>query len=101
MYSIPTEIPPVENLMAVDKCTNVTASWNITERHCEGLSYNVILMSSDSVTLGPFITNDTNYTFTGVETLNGDLSVNVFGFNRDILGSSLTVPVTTTVSPEG
>ena len=86
----PTEIPPVENLMAVDNCTTVTASWSITEGSCRGLSYNVTLTSSDGV-LGPFTTNDTAYNFTNVETLNGMLNVTVYAFNEKGRGVSVTV----------
>ena len=39
-------IPAAENLIAVDSCTSVTVSWNITDEiSCEDLSYNVSLIS--------------------------------------------------------
>ena len=39
-------IPVEENLMAVDNCTSVTVSWDITDEvYCEDLSYNVSLIS--------------------------------------------------------
>ena len=56
--------------MAVDNCTSVTVSWDITdEGSCKDLSYNVSLTSfDDDVILQSVITNDTSHTFTGVET---------------------------------
>ena len=103
-YNIPIEIPPVENLTVVDKCANVTASWNITERHCEGLSYSVTLSSvSDGVILEQFITNDTTHTFTDtdIKAQNGNLRVNVFGFNRNVIGNNSTVTATIGISKDG
>ena len=88
-FANPIEIPTVENLMAVDKCTNVTASWSITEGSCRGLSYNVTLTTFDDV-LGPFTTNNTAYNFTDVETLNGMFNVTVFAFNENARGVSVT-----------
>ena len=96
----PIEIPPVENLTAVDKCTNVTASWSITEGPCRGLSYNVTLTSSDGV-LGPFTTNDTTYNFTNVETLNGMFNVTVFAFNENTRGVNVTVTTVNSILSYG
>ena len=90
VYSI--EIPPVENLTAVDSCTSVTVSWDITdEGSCKDLSYNVLLTSlDDGVILQSMITNDTSHTFTGVETSNELFSVNVSTFNENTRGLSRT-----------
>ena len=65
------------------------------------MSYNVTLSSSDGVTLGPFTTNDANYTFTGVDTINGTISVNVFAFNDNARGGNVTETAVTDVSPSG
>ena len=77
--TIPIGIPPVENLMAVDNCTSVIVSWDITdEGSCKDLSYNVLLTSlDDGVILQSMMTNDTSYNFTGVEASNEMFSVNV------------------------
>ena len=87
-FANPIEIPPVENLTAVDKCTNVTASWSITKGSCRG-SYNVTLTTFDDVR-GPFTTNDTTYNFTNAETLNGMFNVTVFAFNENTRGVNVT-----------
>ena len=94
-------IPPVGNLIVADQCTNVTASWVNTEGRCRDLSYNVTLSSSDGVTLGPFTTSDTNYTFTGLDTINGTISVNIFAFNDNAMGSHVTITAVADVSPSG
>ena len=65
------------------------------------MSYNVTLSSSNGVTLGPFTTNDTAYNFTGVDTINGNISVGVFAFNDNIIGSDVTETAVTNVSPNG
>ena len=65
------------------------------------MSYNVTLSSSDGVTLGPFTTNDTNYTFTGVDTVNGNITVDLFAFNDNARGSDVTVTAVFNVSPSG
>ena len=65
-------------MTVVDSFSAVTASWDISEGPCRDLSYNVTLSLSDGVTLEPITTNDTNYTFTGVDTINGNISVDVF-----------------------
>ena len=96
---IPIEIPLVVNVRVVDQCTSVTASWN--EGPCRDLSYNVTLSSSDDVTLGPFTTNDSNYNFTGVDTINGDISVDVFTFNDNARGGNVTKTAVVDVSPSG
>ena len=88
---IPTEIPPVENLMVTDQCTTITASWDVTEGSCTDLSYDVTLLLSDAVTLqGPFTTNDTVYNFSDVETLNGIFNVSVVPINGNARGTSVT-----------
>ena len=86
---VTTEIPPVEDLIAIDNCTTVTASWSFTEGPCRGLSYNVTLTSSDGV-LGPFTTSDATYNFTNVETLNGMFNITVYAFNENARGTSVT-----------
>ena len=91
---------PVENLMVVDKCTTVTASWSITEGSCRGLSYNVTLTSSDGV-LGPFTTNDTVYNFTNVEMLNEMFNITVFSFDKSIRGNSVTVLAVSGILSDG
>ena len=91
--TIPIAIPPVENLMAVDNCTSVTVSWDITdEGTSKDLSYNVLLTSLDyGVILQSMMTNDTSHTFTGVETSNELFSVNVSVLNGNARGPSRTV----------
>ena len=86
-------MPPVDNLTTVDNCTSVTIIWDITdEGPCKDLSYNVSLTSlDDDVIPQSVITNDTNHTFTGVETANEMFSVNVFVFNENARGPSRTV----------
>ena len=86
-------IPPVENLMAVDNCTSVTVSWDITdEGSCKDLLYNVSLTSrDDGVILQSIIGNDTSHTFTGVEGINEMFSVSVSTFNENTRGPSHTV----------
>ena len=98
-----TGIPAIENLMAVDNCTSVTVSWNITdEGPCKNLSYNESLISrDDGVTLQSNITDATNYTFTGVETSNELFNVSVTAFNENATGSSRTVTVDVHVSLNG
>ena len=77
--------------MVTDQCTTIRASWDITEGSCTGLSYNVTLLSSDSIILqGPFITNDTVYSFTDVEILNGIFNVRVVPINGNARGASVT-----------
>ena len=90
MY-IPIGIPPIENLMAVDNCTSVTVSWDITnEGTCRDLSYNVLLTSlDDGVILQSIITSDTSHTFS-VEPSNKLFSVNVSTFNENARGPSCT-----------
>ena len=95
---IPTEIPLVVNVRVVDQCITVTASWN--EGPCRDLSYNVTLSSSDGVTLGPFITNDPAYSFTG-DKINGNISVDVFAFNDNARGTCVTKTAVVDVSPSG
>ena len=87
-----TEIPAVQNLMAVDNCTSVTVSWNITdEGPCIDLSYNVSLISrDDGVTLQSITTDATSHTFTGVETSNEMFNVSVTALNGNATGSSRT-----------
>ena len=91
VYCIPIGIPPVENLMAVDNCTSVTVSWDITdEGSCKDLSYNVSLTSlDDGVILQSMITNDTSHTFS-VETSNELFSVSVSALNRNTSRHSRT-----------
>ena len=86
------EIPPAENLMAVDNCTSVTVNWTIIdEGFCEDLSYNVSLISrDDGVTLQSITTIATNHTFTGVETSNEMFNVTVIAFNENATGSNRT-----------
>ena len=77
--------------MVTDQCTTIRASWDITEGSCTNLSYNVTLLSSDGVILqGPFITNDTVYDFTDVETLIGIFHVTVVPINGNSRGASVT-----------
>ena len=93
-------IPSIGNLSVADRCTNVTASWDISEL-CRDLSYNVTLSSSDGFTLGPFTTNDTNYNFTGVDAINGAISVCSVAFNDNARGSDATETADIDVSPNG
>ena len=91
IFVIPTEIPPVENLMVVVQCTTIRASWDITEGTCTNLSYDVTLLSSDGVILqGPFTTNDTVYDFTDVEAFNGNFNVTVAPMNDNARGATFT-----------
>ena len=102
MLYIIIEIPPVENLMVTDQCTTIRASWDITEGSCTHLSYDVTLLSSDGVILqGPFITSDTVYDFTNVETLNGIFNVTVVPINGNARGANATETAVISVSPDG
>ena len=90
--------------MAVDNCTSVTVSWDITdEGSCKDLSYNVLLTSlDDDVILQSVITNDnTSHTFTGVETANEMFSVSVSAFNGNARGPSHTATAVVHASPNG
>ena len=89
--------------MAVDNCTSVTISWDITdEGSCRDLSYNVLLTSlDDDVILQSVITNETSHTFTGVETSNEMFSVNVSAFNENARGPGHTVTANVNVLPNG
>ena len=89
--------------MAVDNCTSVTVSWDITdEGSCKDLSYNVSLTSlDDDVILQSVITNDTSHTFTGVETSNELFSVRVNAFNGNARGPSHITTANVHVSPNG
>ena len=87
------EIVPVESLLAIDQCTNVQASWNISGGYCAGISYDysVTITSSDGAILqGPFTTNDTTYNFMKTEMLNGTFNVTVFAFIGSVMGGSAT-----------
>ena len=85
------EIPPVENLTAVDNCTSVTVSWDVTdEGPCKDLSYNVLLISLDGDILQSNITNDASHTFTDVEPSNELFRVNVTALNGNTRGPSRT-----------
>ena len=76
--------------MAVDNCTSVTVSWNVTDRPCRNLSYNVSLTShDDGVILQSLITNNTSHTFS-VEPSNELFSVSVSTFNENATGPSRT-----------
>ena len=99
--TIPIGIPAIVNLRVADRCTSVTASWDNTGEPCRDLSYNVTLSSSDGVTLGPFTTNDTAYNFTGVDKINGNISVGTFAFNDNARGSNVTETAVIDVSPSG
>ena len=80
-------IPPVENLTAVDNCTSVTVSWDITdEGSCKNLSY---IVSLDDGAMQSMMTNDTSHTFS-VETSNELFSVDVSAINGKATGPSCT-----------
>ena len=102
-YILAIGIQPVNNLMALDNCTSITVSWDITdEGSCKDLSYNVLLTSlDDGVILQSVITTDTSHTFTGVETANEMFSVNVSALNGDVRGPSHTVTAVVRASPNG
>ena len=89
--------------MAVDNCTSVTVSWDITdEGSCKDLSYTVLLTShDDGVILQSMITNDTSHIFTGVEASNKMFRVNVSTLNANARGLSRTVTANVHVSPNG
>ena len=77
----------VENLMAVDNCTSVTVSWNITDEvSCKDLSY---IVSLDDGAMQSIMTNDTSLTFS-VETSNELFSVSVSALNENATGPSRT-----------
>ena len=88
--------------MAVDNCTSVTVSWDITdEGSCNDLSYNVLLTSlDDGVILQSMITNDTSHTFS-VEASNEMFRANVSALNENARGLSRTVTANVHVSPNG
>ena len=93
-------ITPVENLMAVDNCTSVTVSWNMTnEGSCKDLSYNVSLILR--VTLQSIITDATSHTFRGVMTSNEMFNVSVTAFNENASGSSRISTADVRVSSNG
>ena len=89
--------------MAVDNCTSVTVSWDITDEvSCKDLSYNILLTSrDDGVILQSVMSNDTSHTFTGVETRNEMFRVNVSALNENARGLSRTVTANVHVSPNG
>ena len=89
--------------MAVDNCTSVTISWDITdEGSCKHLSYNVSLTSlDDGVILQSMMTNDTSHTITGVEASNEMFRVNVSALNGNARGPSRTSTANVHVSPNG
>ena len=85
--------------MAVDHCTSVTVSWDITdEGSCKDLSYNVSL--DDGVILQSMITNDTSHTFS-VEASNRKFRVNVSALNENARGPSRTVTADVRALPNG
>ena len=88
-------IPAIDNLSITDRCTSVTASWDISEGPCSDLSYNITLSSSDGVTLGPVTTNDTAYNFNRTDE---SISVDVFAFNENAIRGDVAV---IDVSPNG
>ena len=105
-YTVSTHyigIPPVVTLMAVDNCTSVTVSWNIThEGSCKDLSYDVSLIShGDGVILQSITTDTTSHTFTGVETSNEMFNVNVTAFTQNARGPSRTATADVRVSSNG
>ena len=65
------------------------------------MSYNVTLSSSDGVILGPFTTSDTAYNFTGVDTINGNITVDVYALNDNARGGDVTETAVIDVSPSG
>ena len=90
--------------MAVDNCTSVTVSWDITdEGSCKDLSYNVLLTSLDDdvILQSVIITSDTSHTFTGVEISNEMFSVGINAFNENARGPSRTAIAVVHVSPNG
>ena len=100
--SLLIEIPTIENLTVVDQCATIRASWDITEGSCTDLSYNVILSSSDGVTLqGPFTTNNTVHTFTNVDTFNETITVSIVPISGNVKGVSVIGAAVTDVSPDG
>ena len=101
-FIIPIEIPPVENLVVVDHCTTIRASWDITEGSCPDLLYNVTLLSSvDGILQGPFITIYTFYTFNNTETLTGNFTVNVTPINGNARGAVSTNSAVINISLNG
>ena len=89
--------------MAVDNCTSVTVSWDITDEvSCEDLLYNVSLIShDDDVILQSIATDATSHTFTGVETSNEMFNVNVTAFTENTRGPSRTATADVHVSSNG
>ena len=89
--------------MAVDNCTSVTVSWDITDEGCyKDLSYNVSLISRNGgVTLQSVNTTNTSHTFTGVETSNETFNVGVNAFNENATGPSRITTANVHVSPNG
>ena len=87
--------------MAVDNCTSVTVSWDITDEGSCKLSYNVLLTSlDDGVILQSMMTNDTSHTFS-VETSNEIFRVNVSALNENARGPSRTVTANVHALPNG
>ena len=88
--------------VAVDNCTSVTVSWDITDEvYCEDLSYNVSLISRGDVILQSIATDATSHTFTGVETSNEMFNVSVTAFNDNARGPSRTATADVHVSSNG
>ena len=80
------DIPIIDNLNVTDRCTSVTARWGNTEGPCGDISYNVTLLSSDGVILGPFTTTRTNYNFTNdVDTITGNISIKISCFTTYVI----------------
>ena len=93
------EIPAIENLTAVDQCSFVKASWNITETPCKNFLYNVTLIHSNHTV--SHITNSTTFNFTNTSELNGDRRVYVFAFNGNAKGKNDSDIAVDKVPPTG
>ena len=93
-----TEIPPVNDLMAVDNCNNITASWSRIVGPCENSSYAITLSSSTGDTMGPFTTPETFYIFNNTIHLSAIININVVAVHSGYIGSAsvATAKVSTT-----
>jgi len=82
-------IPTVSNLMAIDNCVNVNASWTPITGQCSNLVQYMITLLSSSDTIGSVVTSDTSYNFNNTLMLTGDIFVSVVAFIGNIIGDSI------------
>ena len=94
MFANITEIPPVDNLKALDNCNSITTTWDAVLA-CGSVSYSVTLSTSDGVKMGPYVTNKNSYTFHDTRELSGIINVSVTTISNDYDGRSSIAMATT------